>query len=344
MAFTPKYTITAKILENSKRIAALLQELNSHKISQPLFLRLQRQARMVSTFASTSIEGNPLPLAEVSAVLSRLPAKPRDSETEVLNYNTALQFIYKALDGKVKLDLKLILKVHQITTQKLLPDFHSGKIRKAPVLVNDPVKKMTIYWPPDHSDAPKLLEDLIAYIIKNQGKMDSLILAGIFHKAFVVLHPFLDGNGRTVRLLTHFILGLLGLSNLHLLSFERYYNQNVARYFEKVGVRGNYYDITGSLDFTEWLEYFLDGILDELFQLQKELTKQKSNLVGVPLLSDQQKVLNHITEHGSINDQLYSKFTNRAKATRSLDFKKLLALKLIQRCGKGKGTYYTAPS
>ena len=48
---------------------------------------------------------------------------------------------------------------------------------------------------------------------------------------------------------------------------------NVSLYFQEVGLLGNYYDIKDGLDFTAWLEYFTDGIIDELLRVSKELDK-----------------------------------------------------------------------
>ena len=101
-----------------------------------------------------------------------------------------------------------------------------------------------------------------------------MILAGIFHKEFVIIHPFVDGNGRTARLATKVLLAKMGLNTFNLFSFENYYNQNVTKYFQEVGLAGNYYDIKDQVDFTPWLEYFTDGIIDELLRVEKELEKE----------------------------------------------------------------------
>lgn len=67
----------------------------------------------------------------------------------------------------------------------------------------------------------------------------------------------------------------MSLNTFYLFSFENYYNQNVSRYFQEVGVLGNYYEIEDKIDFTSWLEYFTDGIIDELLRVIKELEKEK---------------------------------------------------------------------
>ena len=98
-----------------------------------------------------------------------------------------------------------------------------------------------------------LMNDLINFINKNIGKIDPILLAGLFHKQNVIIHPFMDGNGCTTRLITTALLGSNGLDLFEIFSLENYYNQNVTRYFDYVGAVGDYYEIARDVDFTQWL-------------------------------------------------------------------------------------------
>ena len=184
-----------------------------------------------------------------------------------------------------------------------------------------------------------MINNLIAFVNNNKNKIDSLILAGIFHKQMVVIHPFMDGNGRTTRLATKVLLAEMGLNTFNLFSFENYYNQNVSKYFQTVGEFGNYYELAKNIDFTPWLEYFTEGIIDELLRVQKSLP-EVSRSPQTKLQSHHLKIINFIKKNGFITDRDYAKLVNRAKATRALDFQKLRGLDLITRKGKGKATYY----
>ena len=89
--FQPNYIITNRLLEHIKRINMLVFELNHRRFSSIVLATFEKTAEAVSTYASTSIEGNPLPLTEVKKVLKSKPTYIRNSEREVLNYNQALQ-------------------------------------------------------------------------------------------------------------------------------------------------------------------------------------------------------------------------------------------------------------
>jgi Fic family protein len=155
----------------------------------------------------------------------------------------------------------------------------------------------------------------------------------------VIIHPFMDGNGRTTRLATKALLAAMGLNTFNLFSFENYYNQNVTKYFQTVGEFGNYYELVEKIDFSNWLEYFTGGIIDELLRVEKLLPKITVS-PETQLKPHHLKIIEYIRETGFIADRDYAKLVNRAKATRTQDFKKLLILGLIERKGKGKATYY----
>lgn len=338
--FTPKYTITNKLLENVKRISALIGELNNRRFPKVILLEMEKAAREVSTYASTSIEGNPLPLTEVKKVLKLNPANARDSEREVLNYNQALAHLENQLNNKAfKLSLPAILSIHKQVITGLLPKFEVGQFRQKPVVVNDPRTGNVVYLPPDVDRVESLMSDLVAFINDSQSNVDPLILAGIFHKQMVIIHPFMDGNGRTTRLVTKALLANMGLNTFNLFSFENYYNKNVTKYFQTVGENGDYNELASDIEFTEWLEYFTGGIIDELLRVQKLLPKS-GNSPETRLESYHQAILTFIRENGFIRDRDYAKLTDRAKATRALDFQKLLGLGIITRKGKGRSTYY----
>ncbi|MBI2315413.1 Fic family protein [Candidatus Daviesbacteria bacterium] len=338
--FYPKYTITDRLLSNIKRINTLVNELNNRRFPHVILAELEKTARAVSTYASTSIEGNPLPLTEVKKILKTKPAHIRDSEKEILNYNQALQNLNEKLEkAQVKLSPDLILRIQKQVTVGLLPKFESGKLREKSVVVNDPRTRKVIYLPPDAKDVRKLIDDLIEFVSSNRNEIDPLILAGIFHKQMVIIHPYMDGNGRTTRLATKVLLAEMGLNTFNLFSFENYYNKNVTKYFQTVGEFGNYYELVDKIDFTSWLEYFTEGIIDELLRVQKLLPDVGIN-PQTQLKEYHLKILEFIKERGFITDRDYAKLVDRAKATRALDFKKLMEMGLISRKGKGKVTYY----
>lgn len=341
----PKYTISNKLLSTIREIGESLGELKSFHLSDQDLAKLEIEARELSSYASTSIEGNPLPLTDVKRLLKTHKENIRDTEREVLNYNEALQSLYADVrSGKFKLDIKTLEKIQGQVVHGLMDNpAHCGALRKAPVIIRNPRKiDEIVFIPPDSKDVKKLIGDLLKFIENNIGRIDPIILAGIFHRQCVIIHPFIDGNGRTTRLLTTAILGKAGLDLFEIFSFESYYNRNIMRYFKAVGLEGDYYDLKDDIDFSAWLEYFADGILDELRRVRKTLPVQAGTK---PRLEPHHKqILTYIEKNGSITQREYGSISSRSLASRKLDFDKLVKLNLIKAEGTGRGTYYVLAS
>ncbi len=338
--FQPAYHISPRLLDTIKRVTVLVHELNKWQLSEPQLAALRSEALVTSTYASTSIEGNPLPLTEVRRILKSQPAHIRQSEREVLNYNAVLEDLYRNPQQPFTTDL--VLTIHRGVVHGLLPPHQTGQWRLEPVVVHEPRSGGIVYLPPDHDAVPQLMDKLVAFVKQERPILDPLLLAGIFHKQFIIIHPFVDGNGRTARLATNVLLASLVVNLFPLLSFENYYNQNVTRYFNMVGLFGDYYELAPDVAFTPWLEYFAEGILDELRRLadQLERQEQQQRSPSTTLASHHQQILAYIDQHGFITDKAYAGLTDRAKATRSLDFRKLIKMGLIERLGVGRNTYY----
>ena len=331
------YAITPELLTTIKRITLLVHELNQRQLPSAVQMTLQHEARVVSAFASTSIEGNPLPLTEVKRLLKQAPAHLRQSELEVTNYNRALAWLNDSAEST--LTATTLLHLHGLVSAELLPAHQSGQWRKEPVIVNNPRTGETIYLPPNWQDVPHLIDELLTFVQTNSNILDPVLLAGLFHRQFVIIHPFIDGNGRTTRLASNLLLTQLGLNLASLFSFENYYNQNISLYFQQVGVQGDFYALAGTLDHTAWLQYFADGILDELLRVQKTIIQHQAT-PSTTLKPYHQLILQLIDAKGFVTDRAYAQQTERAKATRTADFNKLIQLGLIERQGVGRATYY----
>jgi Fic family protein len=205
MNWAPKYTISNRLLSTIREIGELLGELKSFHLTDQDLAELEIEARELSSYASTSIEGNPLPLTDVKRLLKKHKENVRDTEREVLNYNKALQSLYADVrSGKFKLDIKVLEKIQGQVVDGLMDNpSHCGALLKAPVIIRNPRRiDEIVFIPPESKDVRKLTSDLLKFIESNIGKIDLIILAGIFHRQCVIIHPFIDGNGRTTRLLT----------------------------------------------------------------------------------------------------------------------------------------------
>lgn len=345
MRWKPQYTISNKLLLTIREVGESIGEIRAQRLTRMALAKLELNARELSSYASTSIEGNPLPLTDVKQLLKTRKESIRDTEREVLNYNSALQVLYKSVSqNRFKLGVKTLEQTQGQVVDGLMDNpAHCGALRKDPVIIRNPRKvDEIVFIPPDAKDVRALTKNLMDFVNQNIGKIDPVILAGLFHRQHVIIHPFIDGNGRTTRLFTTAILGKAGLDLFEIFSFEAYYNRNITRYFKAVGLEGDYYELKDDIDFTAWLEYFAEGILDELRRVIKLLPEQ---LAAKPRVEPHhQQIIDYIGEQGSITQREYGAISERSLASRKLDFEKLVQLKLIKAKGVGRGTYYILAS
>jgi Fic family protein len=118
------------------------------------------------------------------------------------------------------------------------------------------------YIPPEYLDIPSLLDELVDYV--NTTDDHPLIVAAIAHYQLVTIHPFEDGNGRTARLLSGYILDINGYGFNGIGSLEEYFAYDITEYYESIqmGLPALYYSGRDNPPHPEiWVNYFLRMVL-----------------------------------------------------------------------------------
>jgi Fic family protein len=314
--FKPHYHISPRLLAAIKHTAIQVHELNKQHLVDEAAAALQQEA---------------LPLAAMAATGAG------DDEAAALNYGQALLEIGGG--SAADFDLGLLLRIHYRLSKGLLPEEQCGRLRRKAKPAGDPGTGQEGYGPPEPRALPALLRELVAFVQENQATLDPLLLAGLFHKQLLLIQPFAGDNGPAAWLATRILLSGMGLKTFDLLAVGGSFRHDRDAYLAALAVQGNYYAMVATLDFTGWLEHFVEGISADLVALAA-WQRQRQASPATALQAHHLDILAYIDEHGFITDKQYAGFTDRAKATRSLDFKKLMALGLLVREGKGRGTFY----
>jgi Fic family protein len=156
------------------------------------------------TYDSNAIEGNTINLKETSFILfeNKTPAgKSLREINEVLNHKEAFDYI---LNYKKDITKEFICEIQKLIIQKTLKkhlEDQIGKYRKVQVYIRG-----AKFIPSKSEEVGMEMRSLLRWYNSNKKKLHPLILASYFHAAFEAIHPFVDGNGRTGRLLLNFIL------------------------------------------------------------------------------------------------------------------------------------------
>ena len=273
MNYVPQYTINEKIKSNLQNIEKLKNDIRGSRILPEAEASIHLRASVESVHSSTSIEGNPLDINEVRAVITsdKILSKEEYAEIEVQNYKNALDYIDTRRHGSPEITLEDILELHRIITARLLDKTRSGKIRKNPVYIENQDHEI-IYTAISAEKVEGALRELLNWINTSEFSIHPVIIAAIIHFRIAAIHPFSDGNGRTARALTSLFLALNQYDCNGALVLDSYYASDRKAYYAILQLLcGKNYSFATKSDLTPWLEYFTDGFLTSLHVLDAEI-------------------------------------------------------------------------
>lgn len=260
------------------RIEAAKQRVTLLPLTATTLSSLRETARLYTTHYSTMIEGNRLAPDQIEIVLKHeghFPGRKRD-ENEVKGYYAALEKVEQhALAGQ-PITEKRIQTLHALVMADGKTKVTPTPYRDGQNVIRDGRTRAIVYMPPEAKDVPSLMHGMIDWI-RGTEHLPCPVIAAISHYQFATIHPYYDGNGRTARLLTTFILHLGGYDLKGLYSLEEYYARNLAAYYEaiQIGDSHNYYKGRAEADITKWIEYFIEGMTSSFEDVLKHMEKKQ---------------------------------------------------------------------
>lgn len=343
--FSPQFNITAEMLNALGRIEVIREKIATCRIQPKAEYRLKQEALVSMVHHSTAIEGNPLSPLEVKRVLDgKSVSQSKRAIYEVQNYKKALDFIAKRTTPKIT--SRDILKIHRITTRNILPEESCGQFRKQPVYVvrRTPVSQEIRYSGPEHKKVPKLIENLCKWIeASQQKKLSPILIAGIAHAEIAAIHPFVDGNGRTARLLATLILYTEKYDFRKLFALENHYNTNRPAYYDAIHL-GKTYQERQKSSLTNWLSYFVEGFLAEmelvLDKVRPLLYLNKTGAKPVVLSKEEIQIMDFLQEMHSATSKDIVDILSVSQRTAQRYLKQLLKKKVIKKRGTKKNARY----
>lgn len=165
--------------------------------------KMQEYFNVKYTYNSNQIEGNTLTYQETHLVVNEgitIDGKSMREHLEAINHAEATSFLSSIIQERMPFDLRLIKQLHQLVL-KSIDSAHAGVWRTVPVRISG-----SEHEPPQPLMLEKLMEDYIVHYKRQKTKMHPVILAAEMHERLAKIHPFIDGNGRTSRLVMNFIL------------------------------------------------------------------------------------------------------------------------------------------
>jgi Fic family protein len=343
MAFNPKFNITTKINKALVEIERVRGFLDAVKLKDDWIADMQKKALILESHHSTHIEGTALSLEQAKSILEggKVKGVNRDDERELLNYKKAMDFISKYLGKDDPVSGGIVRELHKILVKGVRGEnADPGNYRKIQNYVVNSRTREVVYTPPAPLDVPHLMREFTEWVSKAED-VSPILVAGIAQFQFVHIHPFIDGNGRTARLLSTLILYKTGYDFKRLFTISEYYDKDRPSYYQAIQtVRKN------NMDMTAWLEYFVDGLRSQMEEIQDKgkkvviADKAVAMLKELGLNARQEKIVRYLVLNEQIDNEQCQKLCKSIKRTATRDLTALVEKEALEKRGEKKGTFY----
>lgn len=180
--------------------------------------RLHEQIVVEWTFNSNAIEGNTLTLRETALVLKEgltISGKPLREHLEVVNHKDAILELERIVAKKTDLTEDGVRALHKIIL-KGIDDAEAGLYRRQRVRILG-----ARHIPPDPVKVPSKMKECMDWYGRSQDILHAVELAAVLHHKLVLIHPFIDGNGRCSRLIMNLVLMRYGYPPAVILRVDR---------------------------------------------------------------------------------------------------------------------------
>lgn len=281
-------------LQLQARIDEKREKLNSLRpLSPSVVSKLKQQFAIEMTYNSNGIEGNSLTLKETAWVIQdglTIKGKPLKDHLEAKDHYEALEFLYETIehDRQQTLSEVFIRTLHQLVVRETERK-EAGKYRTINVMITG-----SDHTPPDISEVPVLMRDLMMWIKQNQKKLHPVEFAAMVHHKIVHIHPFADGNGRTARLAMNLILMKEGYPLVIILKNDRRKYYRVLSQADK-GV---------CLPLVRFVAQAVERTLNMYFKVVHPTQKEDKQYVSLSILANETpysvKYLNLLARYGKI--------------------------------------------
>ena len=329
-SFAPRFRITNRITAGLTHIERARGFLEAATLSENWVREMGNRALVLEAHHTTHIEGTRLTLDQAERLWhgDSVPEADPDDARDLLNYRKAFDFVSEYLKSGDPITEGLVREIHKLLVEGVRGGAAApGEYRRIQNYVINSVTGETIYTPPPAHDVPIMMAGLVNYL-NSETETHPVLMSGIAQFQLVHIHPFLDGNGRTSRLLSTLCLYRAGYDFKRLFTISEYYDRDRAAFYRVIqGVRENNMDMTG------WLEFFIEGLSTQLAEVRErgEQAIRRDVLIKEHGLSDRQtKAIGHILEHVSLTIQDFERLcpdVNRRSLQR--DLKAMLDMDLL---------------
>ncbi len=222
---------------------------------------MSQRALLLEAHHTTHIEGTHLTIDQSERLWAGQPVAEAqaDDVRELLNYREAFNLVSEYLESGEPVTEGLIREIHK----RLVDGVRGGQggpgaYRTVQNYVVNSRTREVMFTPPPPEDVPPLMQELVAWL-RAESAIHPVLVAGIAQYQLVHIHPFLDGNGRTSRLLSTLCLYRVGYDFKRLFTLSEYYDRDRQAFYQAIRSV-----LAQGMDLTGWVEFFVAGLATQL--------------------------------------------------------------------------------
>jgi len=273
--YQPKYFISNKVLKNIGSIEASREVIENAPLVPSFEKQFQSDAMVRTIHHGTHIEGNDLTLYQTKKILegAEVYARARDIQ-EVVNYRNVAALLDELAVKRGGYETEMIKEIHKATVDKIVMPEKIGVFRSTEVIIKEEGSGRVIFSPPPSVEVPYLVDDFFVWLNDTEAReIHPILRAGIAHYILVAIHPFVEGNGRTVRAFATLILMRENYNVKKFFSLEEHFDGDPASYYDALSSVDKQSPNIGNRDITPWLEYFTEVVAIELTKIKDKVRK-----------------------------------------------------------------------
>ncbi len=263
-----------------------------------------------------------------SAQIENIPSTIQEPRREGKNLERAYQWVYSQRE-LISLTPELIKELHSKVMNELSGSSGKYRIEAWGVFNQD---GMEVMHAPLHTLIPDLMQEFTIFI--DGLNEHPCVIAAIAHFIFEKIHPFADGNGRTGRLISAYLLNKRGYGFSGLIPVEKYINEHRNWYYSALEPSSNC---------TEFIEFILESLIAQVNQTLDEIKNPQEEIKSPNLLPRRRELLEVIRDHPECTfDFLHRRFMSLPTLSLHRDLQHLQKKSLAKKLGSTRGAVYTA--